>query len=1251
MKPRNLLLLIIIVAAFARPVPLFSQAIFIGYSDVFAIGNQQYEYPSIIGYSGVFEMNTRGQYFTGYSGLFILNTIGGIIHGQITDNQTGLPIQNATVQTMGYISPPSNQQGYYSINVPFGYGYQVSAVVPFYETSVVSGINVPPANAIMELNFELVPGAFFPGLTTIVPNPNPAISTVQQGGTLHRYYKVANLPGAKPWPPIPVKVTGPGFTRTYHSNGDGIVDVFIHSYEIGFGQPEMQTQFSITELNNQLIAEPINFIGKVINQEYSKYWDSKTVTKLGISHLAIEVEGGFTSSLDVIGGSIPQTFSVTRQLRAGGGVTAGVGAGLSVQMGNITRGGHAQAGVGAVISGITEDNYVFPHINYSNWDAVAQYILIADGSFGKLDNTMIRFLTVCQNAFTSQSTLDNAYIGDRKAIDIKGDASASAQMGFNLTPKIDISGSGNIGLTGRRVFDIQRDHVNNLNIWGMEVNGQITGGAGGGIKFNLPPTSLFLANMPDLYTVYNQEERVGFRFEIVREPWLGAIQEYRLTLMRRSSTNNVGFEKESCYVFTGSDLITIIQTINIAVQNLAGAFQHNSTITVSNTLFQTLCHQIFNQVSVLQNNNLDIAVDYFVLKRDFTNISSVPINIFVGLEKLLKLSVEFGAETGFEEGRYRIIEKGKWINGHHFPNETFSGSIPPVNISFQNKMQQITDEVPLLIRSLIGGINLITRLFKQDSIYYIGDNGSFAIIPEISFPVGIDSLSVTSWSWYGDSPSKKLGDMRSDEQLLFGKNRQRAENSFGMRYGIGGFYQFEPLDSLFNEPVQITINYSDDEIQDFDELTLGMYFEDKSNKKWIYLGGEVDTVNKMVTAQVNKLALFTLAPALPYGSFGLNAMPESIYADSISVTTILSDTIFNNNGTLASNGQLFTVNTTLGTIITQDVDTTLQGIQLPVENHKIEFLVRSNHIGGEALVSARSVNGSAYAETQVLFYDTIPPLHPIILNITSGDQSVEILWSDNEEDDLAGYIIHYDTDTLPPYNGIHTVFGNPSPIIVGLENIRNVIGLFNDTTYFFAVSAYDISGNESQLSPFVSAKPRCISTVLPLSGLITSDADTCFSATQTIIASDIVVEIGAVVVLVAGESIKLEPLVQIISGSHFSAYIDSTGNYCQQPESIISIPEQDVLLEPVYAEKSPDYPLFRVYPNPTTGVIKLMIAETERLSNIHVTVFGMMGEQILSTELYGRNHHEFNLSAYPRGVYLIRVVSGDKTSSAKIIRQ
>lgn len=87
-----------------------------------------------------------------------------------------------------------------------------------------------------------------------------------------------------------------------------------------------------------------------------------------------------------------------------------------------------------------------------------------------------------------------------------------------------------------------------------------------------------------------------------------------------------------------------------------------------------------------------------------------------------------------------------------------------------------------------------------------------------------------------------------------------------------------------------------------------------------------------------------------------------------------------------------------------------------------------------------------------------PPASPPPVPSTG---SVTLSWSANSENDLAGYKIYFGTSS-----GIYSAAG--SPAIIGNTTTYTVTGLQRNTTYFFALSAYDNAGNESALSAEVS---------------------------------------------------------------------------------------------------------------------------------------------------------------------------------------
>ncbi len=95
--------------------------------------------------------------------------------------------------------------------------------------------------------------------------------------------------------------------------------------------------------------------------------------------------------------------------------------------------------------------------------------------------------------------------------------------------------------------------------------------------------------------------------------------------------------------------------------------------------------------------------------------------------------------------------------------------------------------------------------------------------------------------------------------------------------------------------------------------------------------------------------------------------------------------------------------------------------------------------------------------------DTQPPSPPTGVQVVNGDNRVDISWNPSQARDLAGYNVYYSYS----YNGKYTLLGSTT------NDYYIDYGAHNGDTYYYAVTAYDYNGNESDLSyDNVNATPR-----------------------------------------------------------------------------------------------------------------------------------------------------------------------------------
>ncbi len=99
--------------------------------------------------------------------------------------------------------------------------------------------------------------------------------------------------------------------------------------------------------------------------------------------------------------------------------------------------------------------------------------------------------------------------------------------------------------------------------------------------------------------------------------------------------------------------------------------------------------------------------------------------------------------------------------------------------------------------------------------------------------------------------------------------------------------------------------------------------------------------------------------------------------------------------------------------------------------------------------------------------DVQAPAVPTGVTSMTGDGMVTVFWNDLDVVDLAGYVVYRHTDNDPgygPYYPIATIAWDENYDDASLQHWFDDTDVINGMTYYYAVLAYDDSGNESNLS-------------------------------------------------------------------------------------------------------------------------------------------------------------------------------------------
>jgi hypothetical protein len=164
----------------------------------------------------------------------------------------------------------------------------------------------------------------------------------------------------------------------------------------------------------------------------------------------------------------------------------------------------------------------------------------------------------------------------------------------------------------------------------------------------------------------------------------------------------------------------------------------------------------------------------------------------------------------------------------------------------------------------------------------------------------------------------------------------------------------------------------------------------------------------------------------------------------------------------------------------------------------------------------------------------------------------------------------------------------------------------------------------------------------------------CADAIQTIFVAGsgtpFTVSPGGIVHLVAGQHILLYPGTKVNSGGTFHAYIANDCLYCTAPkEAPIAAAADSIALEDRQTVVSGN-DLFRVFPNPTTGTVTLEVLRPSGQVPSQLEVFGMQGNPVLKMTMDNRATQTINIGETPAGLYIIRVISGNETATARIVK-
>lgn len=138
------------------------------------------------------------------------------------------------------------------------------------------------------------------------------------------------------------------------------------------------------------------------------------------------------------------------------------------------------------------------------------------------------------------------------------------------------------------------------------------------------------------------------------------------------------------------------------------------------------------------------------------------------------------------------------------------------------------------------------------------------------------------------------------------------------------------------------------------------------------------------------------------------------------------------------------------------------------------------------------------------------------------------------------------------------------------------------------------------------------------------------------------------------------------TGGYLHAYIAPNGPFCGDREdhflaikdiaevetdAITSMDNKDGTILNADISENTDDAFFKLYPNPTTDSFTIELHNYETGDKVSVEIFSMHGKLIELRELQSGQIHQFDLTRYNAGIYLVRVVQGTNTGIKRVMKQ
>lgn len=1016
------------------------------------------------------------------SPIFTVDTrsvLSGSVFGKVFGN--GLALANAQVRVMGTpYTTVSGAGGVFNIsNIPSGVGYVVAVAAPGFASASIA--NVPVTASPRDLGVITLRPLGAHKVIPLVPDLNPAISKVEEGGVAYRYYRVVSADGKTPAGGVTLLARlagGAGISQTGDiaenwpgreagvSDADGMVRIRVPSSAVG----SVGTTRKVEVLDAGQVVQ--SFDVRILPFKHEKVWghslEGSIAGKLGVVRL--EPGGKLETEVkDYYTGIIAQeeTIERTRSLTGKAGVEASVG---SLKLGSVKAG--AKADVGGYMNLQWSGKWRFtPDESDSILNMEKVYFAFGDIIFlGPLGS---EFYGKLSDYWYGAGLQDVLMVGSGGEVHLGGYYDGEAGFGIGTIGNVNVRAGGelegNVGgfLGYERSYSSKRIQDHTI-LFGFEselqrgigataalskFNGNRLRGLGGGLHWGARNTISARVQTDwntkkvkaSSVTLENEVSSGGdikfFGWKGVDAPIAGdekvkLSETYTLTFSEANSFGNVAaLGKLWDAVRPGSTITPLINNrgVDETTAALAGAAEESGTWTT-----------------------YERSID-----RSYQGEFTFPI----GANTLAAaLELDFTAQA--ERGAAMVLERGVAPGGRLFPQEyqpDQSRALIPTDKIFDK-------ELVWLSRAEF----LPTSGFSRFAEYVSTANPNLTIGGRFSMffhdvAGGAQIVGSDFVRWVkGDSLAPQRKGLKGPLPGPLPQAYQPGSDQTNYVYGVSSLLQLTPGTNAFPGTATLVMLYSDDQITGLNEADLRIYRLPDGTNQWQLVGGIVNTVSNSVTTVISNFGTYAISAPMPSGNVNLQATNLNLIANGTNELMLIATNLLLNTGGIASNAWLFTVDAVGIELLNADLSTHWTGVQVASSNGILQVRLRVPVGGTHASVSVSSVAGDARGHVGINLIDAVPPVAPANVLASAGQSRVRVSWQTNREPDIAGYRVYYRAGTVgPPWDGTAAVEGTESPVSVTGTNCL-LRGLVMGTNYFVSIATVDTTGNESPLAPAIN---------------------------------------------------------------------------------------------------------------------------------------------------------------------------------------